>query len=889
MGEESGPNEVGNYRHKLDGVMRRLLEMDDVAIRKKMRLDTQRLTRAKTAIAREVERALPGELARLEIGRGETSRVEALRDQMLRERARGLLPNRIVGPVELVRPRRLRVRAVVNFTGNRQDLESLGLQVRAQAQDVFTVTGTPQQLRDLAAQAACQRLRAPRVLYPVVENASAQAQIADVHNARPVNPNGYRGNGILVGIIDSALEVTHHTFCDPGGTHGTRVLYYWVQSPYTLNASHNPVLASLSTLPGQDPAAWTGSPPNPGRPDFTGLNYGRLYTQADVNAAIGSTSHYGTGNNQICCEPGYWVDASGQTQSEHGTHCAGIAAGNGRESNWNTAPTHVGAAPEATIIYVGLQLIYAVAGADATFEDAILDGIDFILRAAAFHNMQVVISISQGTNMGPHNGASDFDQSIDNWLNSHFDRSVVMAAGNDNDRNGYRSGSLAAGGGTVSFTVTSQQNNNTPVYLDVWNSGPELEYRVSHGTGNSGWRTAGQDYSGTVGGHTIEADRDPDPSGGLHGIRFYFGSASWNSTYTIELRNPHGTEQADYHAWTGWQGWWATLTGASPNARTLLDTACGKSVLSVGACKQVVPANSSAGETVTAYSGAGSTLDGRIKPEIVAVGSRPFSASSDQNNGWIDKEGTSMATPLVAGAVALLFDAYRRAPLNLPLNQDTIKGILIQHADTQGLHLDPGQAGYVAEERNRYGNGRLRLIDAIDESQPPVDVDVWVRTADDDYGQEPYPGGCFCGAPDIRVCQAGTNNEIGELTWGTTYDVKVTVRNLGDSNAVGTTVILKYTTPWTAPNSWFQVTDAVTGALSQTVTVNAMNQVEVLFHWKPERADLNAPAGDTHFCVLALVDHTADPLAFAAAGTASAWETNIKGTNNVALHNLAIV
>lgn len=885
MEKQNKQGEEQSYQQKLDGVMRRLLEMDEAAIRKRVRRDQQRLRNLKKRMTQDIDRVLPkvsvpqepSETAKI------STEIEAIRSRLFRLRQADLLPDRVVAAVVRDSLRKIRVKAIINFTGNRKDLEDLGLHVHAQAQDVFTVVGTLAQVKALAAQPACRRLRSPRMFFPVVENASVQAEIADVHNPRPLNPNGYQGNGVLVGLIDSALDVAHHTFQDPGVNHDTRLLYYWVQSPYTRTAAGGFTLANLTTLPGQNPQAWSQG--NPGQPNFNGFNYGRLYTQADINTAVGLANPYGTGNQQICCEPWYQVTPT-TVESEHGTHTAGIAAGNGHETNWATNPTHVGAAPQATIVYVCTQLLNADADRDGTWEDAILDGIAFCLEAARFHNMPIVISISQGNNLGPHNGASDLDQAIDNSLNSFFDRSVAIAAGNDNDVNGYRSGNVAASS-TVSLTLTA--NRNSPIYMDIWYQGPELDYRISYSGTNSGWLTAGQDYTGNVGGHDIEVDRDADPSGGLRNIRLFFEDAFFGCVYTIDLRNPNTTQPAGYHVWTGSQGWWANVGGSSQHARTLADTACCKSLLTVGACLKVTPANPASGEQVTAYSGAGPTLDERIKPEIVAVGDSVVSAASDQANGWVTMSGTSMATPLVAGAVALLFDAYRRPPLNLQLNQDTIKALLIQHANRLNLNLNPAQAGYNAQQRNRYGNGRLRMIDAIDHSQPPVDVDVWVRTADDDYGQQPYPGECFCGAPDIRVCQAGTDNEITQLNWGTTYDVKVTVRNLGDSDAVGTTVRLKYTTPHTAPNTWFEAEDAGNNKLVQTVTVNAMNQREVLFNWRPEAAELNAPTGQTHFCLLAEVDHIADPLVYPAPTSGgSAWATNIKGCNNVALHNLHI-
>ena len=183
------------------------------------------------------------------------------------------------------------------------------------------------------------------------------------------------------------------------------------------------------------------------------------------------------------------------------------------------------------------------------------------------------------------------------------------------------------------------------------------------------------------------------------------------------------------------------------------------------------------------------------------------------------------------------------------------------------------------------------MIGPIDHIRPPVDNDVWVRTADDDFGVEPYPGGCFCHAPDVRVFQQGTNNETTNITWGTTYDVRVTVRNLGEQDAVNTTVRLKYTLPHAAPNAWFHAEDGSNNKLENTtVNVPAMNSTEVSFSWRPEATELNAPAGTTHFCLLAEIDNINDPLVYAApaGGGGNAWSTNIKGTNNVALRNLHI-
>ena len=881
---------------KLDGVLRRLLEKSDAQIRREVGRDRRRLDRERKGILEAS--------ARLPSGATEAERNAAalIRKARLAE----LLPHRDLVPVIPDKMKPVRIRAIARFTGNRADLEAMGIEVRSQAQDVFTIVGTQKQLKDLAGKPSCRRLRSPRILFPTVEDACAQAEITAVHSPRAVNPTGFRGNGILVGIIDSPLDVTHHGFQDPaiGGTHDSRVLYYWAQSTHTEDATGT---VNRANPPGQTPQQFTNAGALGSRPDFAGLDYGRIYTNDFINSAIGLASPYGTANNQICCEP--------TKDGEHGTHCAGIAAGSGHVLNWSTNPDHVGAAPLAQIVYVRLEAIWqTLLDTGGSFEDAILDGIRFCLECAQFEGLPIVISVSQGSNFGPHDGSTDFDQARDNWVNSFDNRTLIWSAGNDNDTDGYRKGAVASGNSMDSFTLTVQRAGSmgaiiqTPVWLDIWYTGPELDYRISYGGNDTGWRTAGeQHYNGTVSGRDIEAERDIETAGNLRGIRIYVDNANTTEVYTIELRNPHASKPAAYHAWSGLQGWWAALSGATRDETTLSDTGCGKCILTVGACDKVRPANPVAGEAITLYSGAGPTLDGRIKPEIVSVGGAKndpttaaneydpiWSAASDQSSGYTDKIGTSMSTPLVAGAVACLLDEYHSpAPIGLgvELNQDTVKALLTRYANTLNLNLDPTQPGFVQSERNLYGYGRLRTIGPIDHIIPPVDNDLWVRTADDDYGEVPFTGGCFCHSPDVRVFQAGTTNETTQINWGTTYDVRVTVRNLGIQDAVNAAVRLKYTLPHAAPDHWIPAQNASDNPLEDTsVTVPAMDTVDVVFQWRPEAAELAAPAGTTHFCLLAEVDHVNDPLGYSAPSTGggAAWSTNIKGTNNVALRNVHI-
>ncbi|WP_137892246.1 S8 family serine peptidase [Ramlibacter sp. 2FC] len=83
--------------------------------------------------------------------------------------------------------------------------------------------------------------------------------------------------------------------------------------------------------------------------------------------------------------------------------------------------------------------------------------------------------------------------------------------------------------------------------------------------------------------------------------------------------------------------------------------------ITVGACAEwSAPAgapNHSDGVYLTPFSSRGPTVDNRIKPDVCAPGLSITAARVGTVNGYITYSGTSMATPFVAGAVALALQA----------------------------------------------------------------------------------------------------------------------------------------------------------------------------------------------------------------------------------------
>jgi len=88
--------------------------------------------------------------------------------------------------------------------------------------------------------------------------------------------------------------------------------------------------------------------------------------------------------------------------------------------------------------------------------------------------------------------------------------------------------------------------------------------------------------------------------------------------------------------------------------------------ITVGACaERSAPAgapNHSDGVYLTYFSSRGPTLDGRVKPDICAPGDSITAAKAGTVSNYVTYSGTSMATPFVAGTVALGLQARAMTP-----------------------------------------------------------------------------------------------------------------------------------------------------------------------------------------------------------------------------------
>ena len=109
--------------------------------------------------------------------------------------------------------------------------------------------------------------------------------------------------------------------------------------------------------------------------------------------------------------------------------------------------------------------------------------------------------------------------------------------------------------------------------------------------------------------------------------------------------------------------------------------------------------------TGSVFSGSsrGPVRDGRLKPEIVALGTSVTSTSTGAS-GYLTEKGTSISAPAVTGGAALLYERYRQLYGNADPSSALIKALLCNGATDKG---NPGPD-------YKYGFGSMNLLRSVD-------------------------------------------------------------------------------------------------------------------------------------------------------------------------------
>ncbi|MGH7297071.1 MAG: S8 family serine peptidase [Polyangiaceae bacterium] len=539
------------------------------------------------------------------------------------------------------------------------------------------------------------------------------------------NDTGMDGTGVLVGIADTGLDVTHKDFIDDNGH--TRVAW----------------LLDLSSPPR---GVYPDLEQKYGTTDDSGnLVAGAVWAAADIDALL--STGQGASLAQLP-----------QDEAGHGTLVASCAAGNGLQGS----SQYRGVAPKATILAARVTGV----GSEEIGNDELLRGTAFLFERADFMQKPVVVNLSIGTQFGPHDGTTSWEQALASHVGPGLPgHALVVAAGNDGSIVGgpVHQSVFVAPGSTVRVPLTAPyaaQNGGAEVWVAV-HGGASVSVGLDspEGTWISPVRpgdSAGKNTSAFTAAvyNGSQPSNSPVPAGSDGAVVVWQGQ--WPAgTYAVTLTGRGSVdlyvEGTGDQAGAGAVGWVSgvregtvTLPASHPEIigvgctinktswHAMAGYALGLSVPELDAVGGAPAADGGSRDPLPGepcwFSSAGPTLTGVQKPDIMAPGAAIVGAMSQQavppatnsiftNPSCPDKTGsganpdcqqvdpehavsfgTSFSSPLVAGTVAILL---QRDPT---LTQDQVLAAL-----QGGVH--PLRAP--SEFEDQRGPGEVDVVGAL--------------------------------------------------------------------------------------------------------------------------------------------------------------------------------
>jgi subtilisin family serine protease len=265
--------------------------------------------------------------------------------------------------------------------------------------------------------------------------------VTNVHTDTANKDFGRTGRGVVVGIVDTGIDLTHPDLLLANGH--TRVAYY-LDLTQSKPLGRHPELEKAYGCTGKDSNGDYVAPC-------------AVYTASDINGLLDAKT----------------LDSLPRDAIGHGTHVASLAAGNGLSNN---PPKYVGIAPEADLVIVNASRLNQ---GDLQDGDIIL-GTQFVFDISdnILHE-PAVANLSLGGDAGAHDGTSDLEKELTKLVGPNQPgHALIVAAGNsaslDSD-----SGIYPAPLGIHTSTQVLPDGNKTrvPVVIDSSQS-PSIKSQV---------------------------------------------------------------------------------------------------------------------------------------------------------------------------------------------------------------------------------------------------------------------------------------------------------------------------------------------------------------------------------------------------------------------------